>query len=217
MFTKTQHMNAINALQWRAAIKEFDPEKKVSDQDIEVLLDAANLAPTSGGFQPFKIIALSNQEVKERLQAVAFGQKQVGDASHVLVFAMEQNVDDNTVDQYIQRAAEVRQIPAESMDGYAASMKGFISGMDDAAKTAWTRSQAYIALGTVMLAAASMQIDTCPMEGFAADQCAEVLGLDPQQHRPVVMLPIGYRVENEQYASMPKVRKTKENLVLNIK
>lgn len=210
-------MNAIESLNWRAAIKQFEPTKQVSTEDLNILLEAGNLAATSGGMQPFKIVVVSKPETKIKLQAAAYGQKQVAEASHVLVFAIEKEIGANTVDRYIKRAAEVRNIPAESMEGYANSMKGYMGSMDDATKAHWAKSQAFIALGTILLTAASMQIDSCPMEGFQADQFAEILNLSEQKLTPVAILPIGFRSPEDRYSNMPKVRKTKEDFILEIK
>jgi len=210
-------MNAIESLNWRAAIKQFDTSKQVSEEDLNVLLEAGNLAATSGGMQPFKIVVVSNPAKKAKLQEAAYGQKQLGDASHVLVFAIEQEVGDSTVDRYLNRAAEVRSIPLESMEGYANSMKGYLSAMDENTKANWAKSQAYIALGTVLLTAASMQIDSCPMEGFVKEQFEEILQLNEQKLTPAAILPIGYRSTEDYYSGMPKVRRTKEDFILEIK
>mgnify|MGYP000250282256 CR=1 FL=1 len=210
-------MNAIESLNWRAAIKQFNPERRVSTEDLNVLLDAANLAPTSGGLQPFKIIAVSNQAIKEKLKGAAYGQQQVADASHVLVFAFEKEIGDQTVDRYINRAAEVRGVSTENLKGFSDSMKRFMGNMDDAAKIAWAKSQTYIALGTIMLTAASLEVDTCPMEGFSVEQFEEILGLQKMNLQPAVILPIGYRQTGEDYSKLPKVRRPLEDLVLEVK
>lgn len=209
-------MNIIESLQWRSAIKQFDPSKKVSQEDLEQLIEAANLTATSGGFQPFKLIVVSEGELKSQIANHAFGQPQVKDASHVLIFAVETNVTEDIIDTYIERAAEVRNLKKEDFEGYANSMKMYLSSMDADTKYAWAKNQSYIALGTVITAAAEMRIDTCPMEGFEPLKYQEILGLDSKNLMPVSILPIGYRSENDAHSKEAKVRKTRENFVLEL-
>lgn len=111
-------MSTIESLKWRTAIKKFDPTKKVSNEDLDKLIEAANLAPTSGGFQPFKLIVISNQETKDKLIPASYGQRQVADSSHILVFAIKTDIDETLVDDYISRAANIRNQSVESMQGY---------------------------------------------------------------------------------------------------
>ncbi len=208
-------MNVIESLKWRSAIKKFDPDRKVSHADIEQLIKAANLAATSGGLQPFKMVVVAEGELKSQLAQHTFGQPQVKDASHLLVFTVETDISANTVDAYIKRAAEVRGQGKESLIGYSNSMKNYISSMDTDARMAWGKNQAYIALGTVLTVAAEMRIDTCPMEGFDAIQFQQILGL--KSIMPVLILPIGYRSEHDVHSKEAKIRKKREDFVLELK
>ncbi|MCG8575037.1 MAG: NAD(P)H-dependent oxidoreductase [Flavobacteriales bacterium] len=207
-------MSIIESLKWRSAIKQFDPEKKVSAEDLTALLEAADLAPTSGGFQTFKVIAISNDQLKSELLQASYGQKQVVDCSHILVFAYETNIGEQTVLDYIKLAAETRNHPESELDGYRDSMFGFINSMDQTARNTWGRSQTYIALGMVMAAAAALKIDSCPMEGLDPVAYQKLLGLEDKNLMPVAILPIGYRSEEDYYSKLPKVRKGRENLVI---
>lgn len=209
-------MNILESLKWRAAIKQFDPTKKVSQEDVERLIEAANLTPTSGGFQPFKLIVVGEGELKNQLANHAYGQPQVKDASHVLIFAAQTQLDETIIQDYIDRASEVRNVPKEAFDGYANSMKMYMSSMDNDTRYAWGKNQSYIALGTVMTAAAEMRIDTCPMEGFEPLKYQEILGLESKNLMPVSILPIGYRSENDVHSKEAKVRKTRENFVIEM-
>jgi len=210
-------MNVIESLKWRAAIKKFDPLKKVIQEDLEHLLEAANLAATSGGLQPFKVVIVEEGNLKSQLAPHTYGQPQVNDASHLIVFSVETDIGENTVNKYIKRAAEVRGNGKESLIAYAESMKGYISSMDASARIQWGKNQAYIALGTVLTVAAEMRIDTCPMEGFDAIQFQDILGLKSQNLMPVVILPIGYRSNEDVHSKEAKIRKKRENLVLELK
>lgn len=208
-------MSLINALQWRFATKVFDPSKEVSPQYLDQLIEAANLTPTSGGMQPFKLVVLKNKKLQQNLVQDSYNQIQVAQASHILIFAIEENLE-GLVDRYIQRAMEVRGMKKEDLQDYADSMNHYISAMDSDAQMGWAKSQAFISLGMVMAAAAELKIDSCPMEGFIADHYQTKLGLKEKNLKPVVILPIGYRSSEDKYADMPKVRKTKTDFLLEI-
>lgn len=209
-------MKVLESLKSRASVRKFDPSLKVKNEDLETLLEAGNLTATSGGLQPFKIVVVSNDELKEQLVPYSYNQEQVGKASHVLVFATETEIGKNTVDAYINRAAEVRGLEHSALEDYKNSMYGYMQMMDEAQKQAWARNQAYIALGTIMSIAADMKIDTCPMEGFEPLKYQELLNLKSKDLMPAVILPIGYRSEEEVMANTPKVRKSRENFVMEI-
>lgn len=209
-------MKTLESLKWRAAIKKFDSSKKVKDEDLNILIEAANLAATSGGLQPFKMVVVENKELQSQLVPYTYGQAQVKDASHVLVFAIEAEFDTDLVDRYIDRAAEVRNTDKQNLVGYADSMKAYISSMDENTKYHWAKSQAFLSLGTVLSAAADLRIDSCPMEGFDASQYQELLGLKAHNLMPVVILPIGYRSDEDYHSKESKVRKTLENFTIKI-
>ena len=209
-------MNVIESLKWRTAIKQFDTKRKVKDEDLEHLLNAANLAATSGGFQPFKVIVVGEGDIKTKLGKYAFNQPQVNDAPYVLIFAIETNIGEHTVDAFAERMAEVRGQDVESLSGYVNSMKAYLGSMDESAKEIWVKNQTYIALGTVLTVAAEMRLDTCPMEGFDADQFSQILDLESKNLKPVVILPIGYRADEDIYSKSKKVRKNIEDLIIKI-
>lgn len=208
-------MSLIHALEWRSATKQFDTSKEVSQQDLNTLIEAANLAPTSGGMQPFKLVVVKNKQLQEDLVQDSYNQTQVAQASHVLVFAIEENME-GLVDRYVDRAVEVRNMKKEDLQGYADSMNYYIGSMDETTKVSWAKSQAFISLGMVMAAAAELKIDSCPMEGFVSDNYQEKLDLKSKNLKPVVILPIGYRSSEDKYADLPKVRKTKSDFLVEI-
>ncbi len=213
---KKKIMVVLESLKWRSAIKKFDPTKKVSQADLEKLLEAANLAATSGGLQPFKVVVIGDGALKSRLAPHAYGQSQIKDASQLLVFAIETDISEKTVENYVERAAELRGQGKESLIGFSDSMKMYISSMDADAKIAWGKNQAYIALGTVLAAAAEMKIDTCPMEGFDAIQFEDILDLSSKKLKPVLVLPIGYRSEEDVHSKEAKIRKKRADFVLEL-
>lgn len=209
-------MDVLESLKWRAAVRHFDTEKEVSSENLEKLIQAGNLTATSMGLQPFKMVVVRNKALQQELVPVSYNQQHVAEASHVLVFAIETNIGEDAIEAYINRSIELRNVSREALDGYRNSISGYISTMDTETKKAWATKQAYIALGTVMTAAADLKIDSCAMEGFDSIAYQEMLGLEEEGLLPVVILPIGYRSDKEQMANLPKVRKARENFVVEI-
>lgn len=209
-------MNSLQALNWRYATKVFDPTRKLSQEQLDVLLQAANLTATSVGIQPFRVILVENPTKREELVGAAYGQRQVVDASHLLVLARLTQIDESVVDEYMHRAAQIRGTTVEALAGF----KGMVMNVavhrsaDEVAQ--WASKQAYIALGNLMTVAASLGLDTCPMEGFAPAKVDEILGLESLNLASVLMLPIGYRSEGDKYATTPKVRLDLEQFVTRI-
>lgn len=210
-------MELINNAKWRYATKQFDATKKVSEENIELLKEAISLAPTSYGLQAFKVLVVTNQELKDKMSAAAWGQSQVKDASHVFVFAGYAGVSEDHIDEYINLKADLSGIDAEQLKGYADFMKNSIGNMPADMQTIWNSKQTYIALGNLMLAAAELKIDTCPMEGFAGDQIDEILGLPEMGLHAALLCPVGYRHEDDASQHAPKVRKSNNDLFIDVK
>lgn len=204
--------NVLEHRTWRYATKKFDPSKKVSDQDLETLLEATRLSASSYGLQPYHIFVISNQETKEKLKPASWNQSQITDASHVIVFANTTDFGEELVDDFIENTSTTRNIPIETLKGYSDFMKSKLVSLPSESKDTWTTKQAYIAFGNLMQAAAELKIDTCPMEGFESDKYNEILGLTEKNLNAAVVLVIGYRSEEDQTQHLPKVRKSKEAL-----
>jgi len=201
---------------WRYATKKFDAAKKISTQDLNTLKEAIRLSSSSYGLQPYKVIIVENPELRAQLQPAAYGQAQVVDASHLIVFANETNVDDDTVNQYINRISETRGIPAESLAGFGDYMKGGINSMPQDVKNIWAAKQTYLALGNLLNAAAELKIDITPMEGFVPAKVNEILGLDKLNLNATLMATIGYRHEEDTTQHYKKVRKSNEELFITL-
>ncbi len=201
---------------WRYATKKFDSNKKVSEEDLELLLEATRLSASSYGLQPYHVYVISDQGTKEKLRPVSWDQSQITDASHIIVFANASDFDENLVDEYLKNVSETRNIPKEGLKGYSDFMKSKLLGLTKEAKSTWTSKQAYIAFSNLMQAAAELKIDTCPMEGFEADQYNRILGLTQKNLNAAVVLAIGYRSEEDQTQHLAKVRKSKEELFTHI-
>jgi nitroreductase/dihydropteridine reductase len=209
-------MKIIEALQWRYATKKFDPEKVVGDETVTALLEAANLTATSYGLQPFKFVVIQNQKLQDQLITSSYGQRQVADASHVIVIASRTDVDPDYISEYVDLVESERGLGEGSMDQYKEVMTGAITGMSDETRQNWAAKQAYIALGTLLAACAALGVDACPMEGFVPNEYNEILGLSKLKLDATVVVPIGYRADDDQTQEQKKVRRPLSDMVIEL-
>jgi nitroreductase len=203
--TDTTPTQVLEQLNWRYAAKKFDPTRIIADDVWHALEQSLVLAPSSFGLQPWKFIVVRNPEIKQQLVGASYNQAQVGEASHLVVFAIQTGLGEADVDRYINRMAEVQGVPAENLEGYAKVIKGFIANAKFSLED-WAARQVYIALGQYMTTAAMLGVDTCPIEGFIPPKCDEILGLVGTGYRSVVLCPAGYRSTEDKSANRPKVR-----------
>lgn len=204
-------MSLIQDLNWRYATKKMNGET-VSAEKLETILAATNLAATSYGLQPFTVFVVSNEELKAKLQAAAYGQPQVGSSSAVLVFAVPLKITTGDIEAFISLIATTRSMPVEALDGYKGMILGTVGALLAEQQQIWAAKQAYIALGTALAAAAEQKVDACPMEGFDAPQVDEILGLTEKGLKAVVLMPVGYRAADDATAQYIKVRKPESEL-----
>ena len=203
----------IEDLQWRYATKKFDPSKKISDDQLKTLLEAARLSPTSYGLQPFHVFVVEDADIREKLKPISWNQSQIVDASHLIVFAHQNEFDASLVDNYLTNVSETRGVALEQLKGYGDFMKSKLLDLPEALKDSWTARQVYIALGNVMTAAANLKIDTCPMEGFERKAYDDILGLTKKSLTTTVVLPVGYRSEEDETQHYAKVRRATDDFV----
>ena len=207
-------VDLISALQWRYAVKKFDATRKIPDAQWRALIESAVLAPSSFGLQPWRFVVVQDPKLREALVAHSWGQRQVVDASHMIVFAQRKGLAAADVDRYVKRIAEVRKTPVAELDGYKNVMLGFVAQPKEKLDVdAWCGRQLYIALGQFMAAAAMLGIDSCPMEGLAPAKYDELLGLRAQGYATVCACPVGYRAPDDKYSVAPKVRYATEDVV----
>ena len=204
-------MSLLDSLQWRYATKRMSG-KKVSEEKLASILEATRLSASSYGLQPYTILVVSNNELKEKLGAAAYNQPQLIESSHVMVFCIHKTINSKDVSTYIKLIADTRSIPSEALKGFEDAILGTVSSLNDAELQNWSAKQAYLALGTAIAAAAELQVDTCPMEGFNHADFDEILGLNEKGLTSVVILPLGYRSDEDQLANAIKVRKHKDVL-----
>ena len=206
----------LKQLNWRYAAKTYDAARTISESDWAVLEQALLLAPSSFGLQPYKFVVVTDRETREKLKYAAFGQTQVTDASHLVVFAFKKTLSAADVEYFIERIAEVRGQTRESLTDYENTLKGAIRGkIANGTIEIWNSRQAYIALGFLLETAALLEIDATPMEGFDPARFNEILGLE--DYSAVVICALGYRdAENDWLANLPKVRMPEEELFIRI-
>ena len=201
---------------WRYATKKFDATKKITTEDLDILKEAIRLSSSSYGLQPYKVILVENPELRAKIQPSAWGQSQIVEASHVIVFANEINFGTTEIDNYIKNASETRAIPAESLKGYADFMKANITALSEATRNDWTSKQTYLALGNLLNAAAELKIDVTPMEGFVPAEVNEILGLEALGLNATLIATLGYRHEDDATQYYKKVRKSNEDLFITL-
>jgi nitroreductase len=213
-------MSAINSqqllerLNWRYATKLFDPSRKISAADWNTLEEALILSPSSGGLQPWKFIIVTDPAVRAKLLPASYGQAQITNASHLVVFASKNNLSEADVDAFIRHIGSVRGATVEALAPFREMLVGgIVKAQAEPARNAWARNQAYIALGNLLTSAALLGIDACPMEGFDRAQYDEILGLKAMGYASAVIATLGYRSPADLYASARKVRFPKEQLI----
>ena len=211
-------MSLIENLNWRHAVKAFDPNKKVSEENIEKIIEAARLAPTSSGLQQFRIISISNQEVKEKLVQGALNPDSMKDCSHVLVFAAWDNYTAERIDKVYDFTTEERGLPQGRFSSYTDMLKKVYLDLPDEVNFAHTSRQTYIALGLALAQAAELKVDTCPAEGFDNKVVDEVLELDKMDLKSVSLIYIGYADDEKDWIKpMKKVRIPRNEFVIDVK
>lgn len=210
-------MTLIEKLQKRYATKKFNPSKKVSEDKIQRILEAANLTASSIGIQPYKFILVKDEVKRKALVEHSLGQNQVVDASHLLVIAIRTNINESFLDDYVAFMEKERELPKGTLDAYKNGALGFIKMQETPEKmNIWTAKQAYIALGTLLISCAEEGVDSVPIEGFMPSMYDEVLGLKEKNLKSVLVLPIGYAAQDDHYKDLKKVRRPLDYMVEEI-
>lgn len=210
-------MSIRTALNWRYATKKMNGQK-VPQEKVDAIVAAAQLAPTSSGLQPFKVIVISNQELKEKIKPIAYNQSQITDCSHLLVFAAWDNYTEERIKAVFARTNAERGLPENTTSDYMNTVIGMYTNRDAETNFNHAARQAYIGFGAAIIEAATLEVDATPMEGFEAEKLDELLGLKALGLRSTTILPLGYRDQSGDWlVNLKKVRTPLEDFVIEFK
>ncbi|MGJ1268100.1 nitroreductase family protein [Sphingobacterium spiritivorum] len=209
-------MSLLEHLNWRYATKKMNGQK-VAQEKVDYIIEAARLAPTSSGLQPYKIIAISDPELKAKIQPIAYNQSQIVDASHLLIFAAYDEYTKQRVDEVFTQQEVERGLPAGFADDYKNQLFSSLSAREQQQQFEHAARQAYIGFGLAIAAAAEQKVDATPMEGFVNEQLDDLLELKKYGLKSVTILALGYRdTENDWLVNMKKVRKDVKDFVISL-
>ncbi len=205
-----------SSLQWRYATKVFDTEKKISPDIWSSLEESMVLTPSSFGLQPWQFITITCQKTKQNLLEHSWHQRQVTDCSHLVVLCARDGMNQEDIDKWLDQLANIRGVSRESLEGYAGMMNGFFGNMDREKTLAWAKNQVYIALGQLMMSAAVLNLDACPMEGIIPAEYDRILGLENSSFSTTVACAMGYRSSDDKYAELAKVRYSSSDILKTV-
>ena len=209
-------MNIINSLEWRYATKKFDPSKILSNEKIETLKKAFNLTPTSFGLQPVKLIVIQNKELQEKFVEHTYFQRQVADASHLLVLCIENDTTTKDINNYFDLEKKERGTNDELISTFRNQLVDMYKNKTLEERQLSAVYQTYIILGNLMTVCALEKIDACPLEGFVPSKIDELLNLEELNLKSVLLLPVGFRADDDIMSGMKKVRKPLSETILEI-
>ncbi len=209
-------MNIIKSLEWRYATKKFDESKFLSETQVHILKEAFNLTATSYGLQPVKMVVLHDKNIQQQLVEHSWNQQQIVQASHVLVLCIQDKMTDTDVEAYFSLIKKIRNTPDEILNPFKSYLKDDISNKTEDQLVPWMKNQAYIALGNLMTVAAIEHIDACPMEGFNPEKYDEILDLKQYNLKSALVLPVGFRAEDDYMKDLKKVRKKTQDVIIEI-
>jgi nitroreductase/dihydropteridine reductase len=209
-------MNIINSLEWRYATKKFNPSKKLSNQQINTLKSAFNLTPTSFGLQPVKMIVICDKELQEKFVEHSYYQRQVADASHLLVLCIEDDTTSEDINTYFDLEKKVRNIDETVIADFRKQLLDMYKNKSIEEKQLSAIYQTYIILGNLMTVCALEKIDACPLEGFIPEKIDALLNLKEHNLKSVLLLPVGFRADDDIMSEMKKVRKPLNETIIEI-
>ncbi|ANW95153.1 NAD(P)H-dependent oxidoreductase [Wenyingzhuangia fucanilytica] len=209
-------MNIIESLEWRYATKKFDNTKKLSKEQLQTIKKAFNLTATSYGLQTLSLVIVETPEIREQLLPHAFNQKQIIDASHLLVLCYPNDFDGANVEEYFNRVKKKRNTPDEILKPFRDFLMNDFDSKSELDKHKTFIHQTYIALGNLLTVCALEKIDSCPMEGFNPAKFDEVLKLKEKNLKSALLLPVGFRAKDDFMAKEKKVRKSLSEIIIEI-
>lgn len=204
-------MNYLEALSRRYSVKKFN-NQIIPQETLHNILESGKLSASSLGLQPYKIIIVESQEMKQKLIPAFYNPSQISTCSHLVVIVSKKNIEENYIQGYFKHISEVRETPLEQLTPFKNSINQHVNQKTQDEIFNWAEKQSYIVLANLMYAAAIENIDSCPMEGFRQDLIEEILNINPETEKVTVTLALGYRSEEDHFQHMKKVRKPNEKL-----
>jgi len=209
-----QTSDVIRQMEWRYATKQFDDTATIPQEQLDTIIEAMRLAPSSFGFQPWRFFVIESDAVKESLgNAAPMNKSKIDGASHFLILARMKTVSQEYIDNYIELMRTTRGQSKEAVNGFHQMVSAKVASMSEAAQDAWTARQVYVALGSAISAAAMIGVDSCPMEGIDPEAFDKILGLEDSDYTTTVGLALGRRDESDAFATLQKIRFAKDDVV----
>ncbi len=209
-------MKILEHLQWRYATKKFNTNRKLPEHKVALLKEAFNLTATSYGLQPVKLLVIADEVLQRDLVKHSMGQKQVGDASHVLVFCVVTDISETYIRSYFDRVKNIRHTPDDILSPYRDNLVESFKKQSQEEIHTWATHRAYLAMGNLLTVCAVEGIDSCPMEGFDPQSYDKTLQLGKQGLRSVLVMPVGYRASDDPSIQLKKVRKSLNESIINL-
>lgn len=209
-------MNTIESLKWRYAVKKFNAEKYLSENQIETLKEAFNLTATSYGLQPVKLVVIKDKALQKELVLHSWNQPQVFEASHLLVICIPKTYTKEEVNKYFTLVKQIRNTPDSILNPFKDFLTAEVDKKTPEELYQWNKNQAYLALGNLLTVCALEKIDACPMEGFISEKYDAILNLEEKNLTSVLVLPVGFRADDDYMKDLKKVRKQVDEVVLEL-
>lgn len=209
-------MDIVEHLKWRYAVKKFDSKRILPPEKVEKLKISFNLTATSYGLQPIRLLVVKNKALQQQLVSHSYNQQQVAQASHVLVICIENKIDSEYIARYFNQVKQVRGTSDEILEPFKDALVDSFSKKEEQEIKDWAVNQAYLAIGNLLTICAIEKIDSCPMEGFEPKGYDELLALAKKDLTSVLVLPVGYRAEDDMFSELKKVRRNMDDSVIDI-
>lgn len=207
----------LGQLGWRYATKKFDPSRKIPEATFQALMQAARLAPSSYGLQPYAVVIVQDAGLRQALRPHSWNQSQVTDASHYVVFAIRTTLDQAWVDHTMRIMAAARGVERSSLGPWEGLVSGFVKGFpSESAKHEWSAKQLYMAGGVLLTAAALLGVDACPLEGIEPAKYDQILGLEGRRLHALFGVALGYRAADDKYAQLAKARLPESDMFVRL-
>lgn len=211
---KKMKIDLLKKLNWRYAVKAFDKNKKLNQEQLNSLLESLRLSASSFGLQPWAFAVIEDETLRQKLKEHSWNQSQITDASHLIVLCRKRDLRENDIEHFLEVSAKTRKMEKSSFDKQGQMIKGFVKSMPLEKKQAWMKDQVYLALGNLLTSCAVLDIDACPIEGFSPKEYDRLLDLPHKGLASVVVCAVGFRSDADKYQHQAKVRFCKEEVIL---